>query len=75
MFTFEINYDTQIDNFGVIQFCAKTKNEAIQLFKNWCKTDLKRTDIEITNIEVVYNDADADEYGNEYLTPDDYKGE
>lgn len=72
MFTFAISYDETIDGFGIIQFCAQTKDEAITLFKEWCKTDLKNENIDITKIEVIYNENDANEYGDEYMTPEHY---
>lgn len=73
IFTFSIEYDG-LDNFGTIEFCAKTQSEAIELFKNWCMVDNHLTSpIPIINITVVYNESDAAEYGDRYGNPSEYK--
>lgn len=60
MWTFEFRWD-----FGSIQFCAKTRAEAEELFADWCKdNDLK---IEEYDVEVVYNCDDLHEYGTDYM--------
>ena len=72
IYTYKLLYDG-LDDYGCIQFCAKTKEEAICLFNSWCIEDngLKES-IPITAIEVVYNEDDAMEYGSKYGTPKQY---
>ena len=73
IFTFSIEYDG-FDKFGNIEFCAKSKSEAINLFNNWCINDNHMTSpIPIINITTVYNEYDANEYGDLYGTPNEYK--
>ncbi|MBO5435896.1 hypothetical protein J6A31_08890 [bacterium] len=72
-FTFEIHYDKSIDNYGSIQFCAETKDEAISLFKDHCFHEFGTTDVKINDIEVVFDKYDEDEYGLSYGTPEEYK--
>lgn len=38
IYTYLIKYDG-IDGFGSIEFCAKSKKEAIGLFEKWCIED------------------------------------
>ena len=38
IYTFEIQYNG-VDSFSTIQFCAHSKNEAIELFNDWCRND------------------------------------
>ena len=65
MWTYKFTYDESIDDFGSIQFCAKTRAEAEKLFADWCKdNDLK---IEEYDVEVVYNYDDLHEYGTDYM--------
>lgn len=66
IYTYRVNYD-DIDGFGSIEFCAENKNEAIQLFNQWCIIDNKlHTLIKINSIEIVYNSEDAKEYAGNY---------
>ena len=66
IFTYLIKYDG-IDDFGSIEFCAESRNEAINLFNQWCVDDNKMsTPVPIKSIETIYNDDDAKEYGDEY---------
>lgn len=66
MFTYLIRYNG-IDEFGSIEFCAKSKREAIELFREWCINDNGLDKIAtINSIEIVYNEYDALEYGKEY---------
>lgn len=65
MYTFEFTYDRDIDDFGSIQFCAKTRSEAETLFKEWCEEN----DLEIDeyDVKITYNTYDAQEYGDDYM--------
>lgn len=73
IFTFEIVYNGN-DGYNNIQFCAKTKSEAIILFYTWCRQDnFMAKPFPICFTAVVFNQSDADEYGDEYGTPDEYK--
>lgn len=66
IFTYLIQYDG-IDGFGSIDFCAENKKEAISLFNQWCVDDNKMlAPVPIKSIEIIYNDDDAQEYGDEY---------
>jgi len=66
IYTFHIKYNG-IDDFGNIEFCAETKNDAIVLFAEWCIMDNKMQEPGyIESIEVVYNEEDAKEYGKKY---------
>lgn len=58
------------------QFCASTFNEAEQLFKEWCYQDEKFVPgtVGFYTYEVVYNEDDAKEYGENYGTPEDFLG-
>ena len=68
--TYLIRYDG-IDGFGSIDFCAGSRNEAIRLFNQWCVDDNKMpAPVPIKSIETIYNDDDAEEYGDEYRTND-----
>ncbi len=64
--TFEIFYDG-IDEYGSIQFCASTKEEAILLFNNWCIIDNKLDEpCSILSMESVYNEEDKIFYDKLY---------
>lgn len=64
--TYLIRYDG-IDGFESIDFCAGSRNEAINLFNQWCVDDNKMSaSVPIKSIETIYNDDDAEEYGDEY---------
>lgn len=66
IYTFLIWY-SGIDDFGSIEFCAETKENAITLFNEWCIIDNKmQVPGIIENIEVVYNEKDAKEYEERY---------
>lgn len=75
IFTFHFAYEG--DDFNEIRFCAHTKNEAIQLYNTWCVTDAKQAKpYPLTEeITVVYDESDAAEYGDNYGSPTEYKGE
>lgn len=64
MYTYEFTYSEEIDGFGSIQFCAESKREAEELFRDWQQDE----GCEITDYEVatVYNADDAREYGKAY---------
>ena len=66
IFTYLIQYDG-IDGFGSVDFCAESKNEAINLFNQWCVANNKiMKPVSIKNIEIIYNESDAQEYGDRY---------
>lgn len=66
IYTYLIQYDG-IDGFGSIDFCAENKKEAINLFNQWCVDDnTMLAPVPIKSIEIIYDDDDAEEYGNEY---------
>ena len=66
IYTYLIKYNG-IDGFGSIEFCAKSKKEAIGLFEKWCIEDNGMTKPKPVNfIEIVYNEEDAIEYGLDY---------
>ncbi|MDD6072466.1 MAG: hypothetical protein PUC12_16890 [Clostridiales bacterium] len=66
IFTYLIQYEGG-DNFGSIEFCAQTKNEARKLFNDWCIIDNKmNVPVVPKSIEIVYNEEDALEYGDNY---------
>lgn len=66
MYTFEFTYDRDIDDFGSIRFCAKTRAEAETLFKEWCEEN----DLEIDeyDVKITYDTYDAQEYGDDYMS-------
>lgn len=64
IYTWQFNYDENIDGFGEIQFCAKTKKEAIGLFNDWAKEN--NYEIKRCRISAVYNKADAEFYKDVY---------
>lgn len=66
IYTYLIQYDG-FDGFGSIDFCAENRKEAINLFNQWCVNDNKMpAPVPIKSIETIYNDDDAEEYGDEY---------
>ena len=67
-FTFEHEEDRREDE---IQFCAHNLAEADGLFYFWAKHD-QYEDITWIRFEVVYNQADADRYGQNYGKPEEY---
>lgn len=75
IFTFQFSFvNPNTNREDKTQFCAENQLEAINLFSDWCLSDEKMAHVpKINNITVVYNQYDADEYGNEYGTPDEYK--
>lgn len=52
------------------QFCAKTEDEAIMLFEDFCADE--RIDPQEVNIDIVYDEDDAKEYGDDYISYDEY---
>ena len=68
MHTFLFEYEG-IDEFGCIQFCAESKEEAYKLFCEWCIRDNNmRMPVEPYLVTEVYNELDAEEYGLNYKT-------
>lgn len=74
IFTFRFYYDEPADDFGEIEFCAESFDEAYGLFKEWAIHDEGCPNPNYTDCEVVYNADDAEEYGDEYGTPEEYTG-
>lgn len=74
-FTFQFNFaNPKTKSDDEIQFCAETQLEAISLFSNWALVDEHMDKVpEISDIQVVYNKEDADEYGDKYGLPEEYK--
>ena len=74
-FTFEFHFvDPKTNKEDEIQFCGETQLEAISLFSNWALCDDRMKQYpKITDIRIVFNQQDADEYGDEYGLPDEYK--
>lgn len=74
IFTFQFEFtNPKTNKDDQIQFCAETQLEAIRLFSDWALSDEKMKKVpKIDDIELVYNQNDADEYGDEYGTPEEY---
>lgn len=74
IFTFQFSFvNPKTNKNDETQFCAETQLEAINLFSDWCLSDEKMSNVpKIDSINIVYNQADADEYGDEYGTPEEY---
>lgn len=66
MKTYSFTYDPNFDGFGSTEFCAETPEEARELFEDWFKSEYN-TCPETYSIEQVYNEADAREYGEQYV--------
>lgn len=75
LFTFQFTFvNPETNARDETQFCASSQMEAISLFTTWCQLDMHfKTVPTPSNIEVVYNQSDADEYGNNYGKPEEYK--
>jgi hypothetical protein len=72
MFTFRFSFDNN-GRPDEIEFCASTQKEAIYLFNDWCRTQNNMDKLpDVSNIDIVYNQYDADEYGNDYGKPEEY---
>lgn len=74
-FTFEFHFtNPTTGRSDEIQFCASTQSEAISLFTAWCQQDANFKKVPDPNsINVVFNKDDADELGENYGTPEEYK--
>lgn len=72
MFTFEFNYNFEDDNFHSITFCAHTDREALRLFNDYFACEYNR-EADYDSVSVVYNEDDADEYGDNYGTPEEFE--
>ena len=66
MHTYLFEYDTSIDDFGEISFCAKTVKEAFDLFNDWCLNDMGLKFYIPASITEVFNAEDAAIYGDAY---------
>ncbi len=65
--TYLIKY-SGIDDYNSIEFCASSRDEAIELFNQWCIIDNKMSEpVPLDSIEIVYNRYDKLEYGKIYL--------
>lgn len=73
MYTFQFDFKDPDWNDDETQFCAENYDEACSLFESWYLENF-RTNIPVREYEtsVVYNDDDADEYGDRYGTPEEY---
>ena len=67
--TYEFSWEID-DRFDATQFCAKTEDEAITLFEDFCADE--RIDPTVVNIDVVYDEDDAKEYGDDYISYEEY---
>jgi hypothetical protein len=73
IFTFQFEYDG-IDDFGTIEFCAKSREEAVGLFNEWCVYEAGLAEpIAFRSVQVIHDDDDKDEYGELYGEPEEYK--
>lgn len=62
--TYEFRYDESIDGFGEIQFCCENRDEAIELFNDWCKEN--NYTIGKYKLTTVFEQSDKDEYEDNY---------
>lgn len=67
--TYEFSWEID-DQPDVTQFCAKTEDEAIMLFEDFCADE--RIDPTEVNIDIVYDEDDAKEYGDDYISYEEY---
>ena len=67
--TYEFSWEID-DQPDATQFCAKTEDEAITLFEDFCADE--RIDPTEVNIDVVYDEDDAKEYGDDYISYEEY---
>ena len=65
MKTFRIYYEG-LDNYGEVEFCSNTEEEALELFKTWCLEDNHCDPVPVNSIERVYDYYDAIEYAGDY---------
>ncbi len=75
MFTFNIQFSNKIlEDLDEVEFCAHTWDEALTLYYTWLERDCGENPdkFDILSQEVVYNEHDAEYYGDEYGTPQDY---
>lgn len=75
IYTFEFTY-TIDDEYDEIQFCAHTDEEAYELYENWLNENHIGCGRDYVLIDccVINNMYDADEYGEEYGTREEYYG-
>lgn len=68
MYTFEFTYDEDVDGFGSIRFCAESQANAEELFHEWNhENGYDRNIGKDYSVEIVYDESDAREYGDDYL--------
>lgn len=64
--TYRFDFFTENDEPDSTEFCAKSEQEAIMLFKDWCISDEQMERVPEFTVEQVYNKYDAAEYGTQY---------
>lgn len=71
-YTFEFWFYNPVEHLrDGTSFCAKDAKEAVELFEMFCKENgFDATDTDYT-CEVVYDQGDAEWYGEEYCRPED----
>lgn len=67
MFTYRFQFAWADGTEDETEFCAASVYEAIELFVNWCRTDMQTYYIPNIHPFVVYNAEDAAEYGEKYF--------
>lgn len=70
MYTFSFAYVNVFGYEDTIQFCAPNYDEAEELFNDWCIEN--NVNAQIEDYEVVFEESDADYYGTDYGTPEQY---
>lgn len=63
-YTYQFDYPVELDGFGVVQFCGKSKQECENLFRDFCKEN--HIEVKEYTCQNVYNPYDAAEYGEKY---------
>ena len=73
VFTFKFTF-TANGKEDSAEFCAHSVAEAERFFEEWFlnENESNTGEIPFYEVEVVYNEEDADDYGNRYGTPEDH---
>ena len=66
MYTFLLSWENST-NMDSTEFCAETKNEVINLFRNFIKENPNTKPIGTVHAETIYDQDDAEEYGDKYF--------
>ena len=66
MYTFLLSWENST-NMDSTEFCAETKNEVINLFRNFIKENPNTKPISTVHAETIYDQDDAEEYGDKYF--------